>query len=234
MRRVAVLGDDGSLVRSLVLAASSAPDNVVQASTGATIAGLARLLDALPDVLIIDESSSSWELVHRLGLLRPDLRVVVVVNDAGTGALAALSAGASGVLLAESAAASLPAALDAIGHGLYVMPRAVLEGLLAERPALRDLAGVERLERLTPREREVLAHLMAGEGHREIAEALVLSVHTVRFHMKQILAKLGVHSGLEAAMLGARGGVAPAHGRPPPQAVGGGNDFSGRAVVEQW
>jgi hypothetical protein len=51
--------------------------------------------------------------------------------------------------------------------------------------------------------------------------------------MKQILAKLAVHSGLEAAMLGARGGVAPARGRPT-QELTGSNDFSGRAVVEQW
>lgn len=227
MRTVAVLGGDEALVRSLVLAASAAPDTVVRASTGPTIAGLARLLDAHPDVLILDEATSSWELVHGLKLRRQELRILVAVSSVGSSALASLTAGASGVLLSGSVSATLAAALDVVDHGLYVMPSGVLDLLLAERPGLADLSGVERVERLSPREREVLTHLMAGETHRQIAEALVLSVHTVRFHMKQILAKLSVHSGLEAAMLGARAGLVPARGRPTTTGSAGGRAVAG-------
>lgn len=54
---------------------------------------------------------------------------------------------------------------------------------------------------LTPREREVLACLAEGAGRREAAERLHLSSNTVRTHMQNIMAKLGVHSALEAVAM---------------------------------
>ena len=54
--------------------------------------------------------------------------------------------------------------------------------------------------RLTRREREVLALLARGAGNVAIAEALVISPETARTHIQNVIAKLGVHSRLEAAM----------------------------------
>lgn len=51
---------------------------------------------------------------------------------------------------------------------------------------------------LTPREREVLFHLASGQGRRDVAEQLHLSANTVRTHLQNLMAKLGVHSSLEA------------------------------------
>jgi two-component system NarL family response regulator len=57
------------------------------------------------------------------------------------------------------------------------------------------------LATLTPRERAVLACLAEGAGHREVARQLHLSVNTVRTHLQNLMAKLGVHSALEAVAL---------------------------------
>jgi len=72
----------------------------------------------------------------------------------------------------------------------------------APREAARDAAGPEDalLERLTPREREVLRCLAQGQTNGEIAAALVVSVATVKFHVEHIIAKLGVASRTQAAL----------------------------------
>jgi NarL family two-component system response regulator LiaR len=208
MRTVALMGDDDVLVRALEIAASGVPSTRVRRQEGRTVPHLFNLLGGNPDVLVSDQSAwareSAW-IRERW----PDLRVIVVVPEPDVGAVVALEAGASAVLIRGQAAEHLPAILEVVEVGLFAMPMDVLHMLL-DRYGTIDRASAGRIDRLTPREREVLTHLMAGQGHREIADALVLSVHTVRFHMKQILAKLAVHSGLEAAMLGARAGLEPA------------------------
>jgi DNA-binding CsgD family transcriptional regulator len=80
-----------------------------------------------------------------------------------------------------------------------------LERLVAERlekpPASGDDGGGAALDALTPREREILGLLADGLDTREIAAKLVVSLATVRNHVQNILAKLGVHSRLEAVVL---------------------------------
>lgn len=76
---------------------------------------------------------------------------------------------------------------------------AVLRLLLA--PHEQPTEGDRLLAALTPREREVLACLADGAGRREVAERLNLSANTVRTHLKNLMAKLGVHSTLEAVAL---------------------------------
>lgn len=62
-------------------------------------------------------------------------------------------------------------------------------------------AGDDPLAALTPRERQVLFHMTQGAGRQEVAERLHLSANTVRTHMQSLMAKLGVHSALEAVAL---------------------------------
>jgi DNA-binding NarL/FixJ family response regulator len=72
------------------------------------------------------------------------------------------------------------------------------------------------LAALTPREREVLACLADGDGRRDVAKRLYLSANTVRTHLQNLMAKLGVHSSLEAVALihRAQFGTAIVHGQP--------------------
>ena len=73
---------------------------------------------------------------------------------------------------------------------------AVLRLLLQEQKQQRE--SDQLLASLTPREREVLACLAEGAGRRDVAERLNLSANTVRTHLQNLMAKLGVHSTLEA------------------------------------
>lgn len=101
-------------------------------------------------------------------------------------------------------------------QGMPVMTAAAREELIAEwlqhRRRQHDL--LERLERLTRREREVLGHMMAGRTAVEIARLSVVSEATVRSQIKAILAKLEVSSQLTAVGIAREAGWSP----PPPEA----------------
>ncbi len=75
-----------------------------------------------------------------------------------------------------------------------------LESLADELPSdLKALTGIshEEFQRLTRREREVVARLRSGIAPKQIAAALFISDHTIRNHVKAVYRKLGVHSHLE-------------------------------------
>jgi two-component system nitrate/nitrite response regulator NarL len=115
----------------------------------------------------------------------------------------AVRLGARKVLAKSRPLNDVLATVRRINQGLQVMAPAEREELLAawssERAHLVDLQG--RLDRLTIREREVLAHLMKGRTVREIAAVGVVSEATVRTQVKSILAKLEVTSQLAAVGL---------------------------------
>ena len=75
-------------------------------------------------------------------------------------------------------------------------------------PSLADGTGARAVGRLTPREREILRMLAAGASTADLAEAFGISPLTVQSHVKNILAKLGVHSKVEAVRLAWRHGLA--------------------------
>jgi DNA-binding NarL/FixJ family response regulator len=81
------------------------------------------------------------------------------------------------------------------------LERLVAERLQAPAAGTEDDGGHTSLDALTPRERQILELLADGLDTREIAAKLVVSLATVRNHVQNILAKLGVHSRLEAVVL---------------------------------
>lgn len=206
MGTIGIVCLDPPLGHLLAVAAAKSPGMTLQvvARPGP---GSVALLDDPPDVLVIDEATLRMPEVGAAMKRRADPKVVVVVAGDRTSVIAAFVAGADAVITVREAVDTLQFVLPTVGCGFCVLPRAVVDAVLADRSVAIDLVQIERIDRLTQREREVLMHLMAGEGHREIAISLDLSVHTVRFHVKQILVKLQVHSSLEAAMLGARAGL---------------------------
>jgi two-component system nitrate/nitrite response regulator NarL len=124
----------------------------------------------------------------------------------------ALAAGACGYVPKTRAVDELMDVVRRAAAGELVMPErdlaAVVDQLRGSRPSSGELA----LRRLTPREAEILRSLASGQTTTQVAESLGISALTVQSHVKSILAKLGVHSKIEAVTLAWRHGLARADG----------------------
>lgn len=156
-----------------------------------------------PDVVVLDLALPGGSVVALTDRLRRRERPVEVVgllgHDDPAVATDAIRAGAAAVVTRETAADDVVAAIVAVGGGGAWIPPHLLRGVLSElSPVRAPNAYGEKLVHLTEREREVLDHMVAGLRRDAIARELFLSINTVRTHTKNILAKLDVHSSLEA------------------------------------
>ena len=189
-------------------------------------AGLRSMLADEPDLEIVGEAKNGLEAVNLCQRFRPDLvlmdvrmpqldgfsatmtitgeypatRVVIVtIHDKPDYLFEALKAGAAGYLLKDATRQEILSAVRRVLRG-----EILLHPDLAAR-ALRHLAcGIGQdgatVDRLTPRELEVLRLLAQGKTNREIADQLTVSVGTVKVHVEHILSKLGVADRTQAAV----------------------------------
>lgn len=182
--------------------------------------GLAAFLGVMSDFELVGEAGDGAEAVQRCKTLRPDvvlmdLMMPVLDGVAATQQIRALSpapqvialtsfpenglvqnalrAGAVGYLMKNVSAVELAAAIRAAHVG-----RLTLSPEAAQALAQASLAPADNL---TDRERDVLALMVEGLPNQEIAERLVVSVSTVKFHISNILAKLGVENRVAAVSL---------------------------------
>jgi len=151
------------------------------------------------------EQLSNWRDRH------PATTFVVIAgeNDEEE-TLDALYAGASAILPCSAESTDIATAIDVARRGLALLPRHVLERLLdasssASEESLPD-DGASRIL-LTPREREVLAAMADGASNKVIARRLGISIHTAKFHVAAILAKLDADSRTEAVTRAAHLGL---------------------------
>jgi two-component system nitrate/nitrite response regulator NarL len=140
--------------------------------------------------------------------------IVVAASPKQTRLLRALEAGALGYVTRDVSLVELIHDMQAALRGEACIPRRMLGGLLRELIDRRreTNAFLERYSRLTRREKEALSLLARGHDHVMIATILFISPQTARTHIQNVLAKLGVHSRLEAATLALEHGVVNARG----------------------
>lgn len=182
--------------------------------------GVADILRASPELEVV--GSASLEEAHSLVAEGVDVIVEDVPDDAAVDAALArvppgvpvlalvgrperarelVGSGAQGALRRDASSESLTAASLAVAAGLYVFDRDTLAPLLARPPAPAD-AGT-----LTAREREVLELVASGLSNRAIGDALGVSEHTVKFHVRSLLDKLGADTRADAVARAARRGL---------------------------
>jgi two-component system nitrate/nitrite response regulator NarL len=156
-----------------------------------------------PDVIVWDlgwDPATSLEQMTDLG--EPAVPIVALV--AGEEQFGEVwAAGVRAILLRETAAERLAAALQAVTQGLAVLDPALSETLRPEK----GVPSAELLEELTPRELEVVQLLAQGLSNKAIAYRLEISEHTVKFHVNSIMTKLGAQSRTEAAVRATRLGL---------------------------
>jgi two-component system, NarL family, nitrate/nitrite response regulator NarL len=155
-----------------------------------------------PDLVLVDADlglDGSPNLVTRMLEACPGMRVIVLGDDHDADLLlAAIRAGAAGVVGKTYGAATVLRVAGAVLDGEGAVPRAMLLEV-ARRMVAKDRVADSPLARLSPRERQVLALLSRGYDNARIGRDLFISQHTVRTHIQNILEKLGMHSKLEAA-----------------------------------
>jgi DNA-binding NarL/FixJ family response regulator len=194
-----------------------------------------RILDAEPDIDVVAEAANGAQavdvvLAHRPDLLLLDIRMPVMDGIEATRQVCAttatrvlilttfdeddyvydtLRAGASGFLLKDVRRDQLIDAVRVVAAGESLLAPAVTTRLINEvvhrrRPARRTPHG---LDALTPREREVLRSLGGGLSNAEIAATLVLSEHTVKTHVSNVLTKLGLRDRAQAVVAAYESGL---------------------------
>lgn len=178
-------------------------------ATGAAAESAVSILG--PDVVILDmgiADVSALELTERLTGRQQPVRVVgMFTGDDAAGATDAIRAGATAVATKETSFADLVHAILVVMNGGAWVPSHLLHGVLKELSPVRPPNRYgELLGRLSAREREVLDRMVAGRERAAIARELFLSINTVRTHTRNILAKLEVHSSLEAVSVALRAG----------------------------
>ncbi len=215
--RVLVVDDHQMFSEALTLLLEWQPGMHSLGAAGGAEEALERCAEEAPDVVLMDldlPGMDGIEATRELRALCPEARVIVVsAIQSPTVIASALAAGACGFVPKTRAADDLVDIVRRAAAGELVMPTSHLPLILDElhgNGATRPI-GELALARLTARETEILRALAAGESTAGIAEELGISRLTVQSHVKSILAKLGVHSKIEAVTMAWRHGVAPTY-----------------------
>ena len=208
-----LLADDQHMVRGgLRMILELAGIEVVgEASDGAEAFALAAELK--PEVVLMDvrmPGMDGIEATRRIVDADLPCRVVILTTfDLDRHVYDALVAGAAGFLVKNASAQQLVNAVERTADGEAPMAPTVLArmiGRFLERVPT-DKPHPAGLRSLSPREREVLGLMAAGLTNTEIAERLVVSIATVKTHVRNILAKLEARDRVQAVLLAHQYGV---------------------------
>lgn len=214
MIHVAVV-DDQELVRGgFCSLLDSDPDICVVAEAADGQAAVDLLDSHTIDVMVMDIRMPKRNGIDATSLIRqrPDAPEVLILTtfDTDENAFDALEAGAAGFLVKDAPPVQLLQAVKAAAAGGAVISPATTRRLVDHLVAARMAAHrplPQALEVLTHREREVLQQIARGLSNREISARLHISELTTKTHVSRILAKLGLESRVQAAVLAYQTGL---------------------------
>lgn len=210
-----LLVEDHALVRAGIR-------SLLDAAQGIEVIGEARdgrealtlMRDRAADVVVMDITMpglNGLETTKRIKKIYPRTRVLMLsMYSSDEYVVQSLRYGADGYLVKDSAAPELERAIHAVSRGERYLGegpiRERLEKQLASAKGMRD-----PLERLTPRQREILQLVVEGKKTREIAEILSVSVKTVETHRAQLMDRLGIHDVAGLVRYAIRNGLISSH-----------------------
>ncbi|MFG2334571.1 response regulator [Streptomyces sp. NPDC048604] len=214
-----VVADDQELVRSgFAMILDAQPDIEVVAEAGDGAAAVEAVRRHAPEVALLDvrmpgmDGIEACRAITRGGGCRT---VMLTTFDADEYVYEALHAGASGFLLKDVRRDDLVHAVRVVAAGDSLLAPSVARRLVEQYTAGRPARPDPRLDALTGRERETLLLLARGRSNAEIAAELVVSEHTVKTHVGNVLAKLGLRDRIQAVICAYETGLVTP-GAPPP------------------
>ena len=190
--------------------------------------GVRGLLELVPDIEVVGEACDGEEALKTVPALKPDVllldirmprvngiavlealreagnlppTLVLTTFDDGDAAIAAIKAGAKGLMLKDVSLEDLTQAIRALADNKTAFQPAMTESLMAAiRRTPAEPADSYISESLTVREREVLHLICAGYSNKEIADLLALAEGTVKNHVSNLLLKLNARDRTRAAL----------------------------------
>jgi two-component system nitrate/nitrite response regulator NarL len=203
-----VICDDQRILAEALAAALSAYGHQVLAVTTTAADGLGAVSAGAPDVCLLElklgDQLGGLDVARAIHQWYPDTKVLVLseVTDPET-LFQVESSGAAGILNKDLSVDQIAAALDAVAAGGRVLDPGLLR-VRSRGPARPDPG--RPLDKLSPREKEVVTRIARGESTRQMSFAMSVTAETVRTYVKNVLAKLGAHSRLQLAALASRDG----------------------------
>ena len=210
-----LLADDQAMVRAgfrMILESEPDIDVVGEAATGEQATAATRRL--APDVVLMDIQMPDGDGLRATRQITGDTglrsRVVILTTfERDEYIFEALQAGASGFLLKNAPPEELVHAVRVVAAGDSLLApsvtRRVIEQFARQPPVRADLSA--QLDALTQREREVLIMLARGMSNAELAGELFVSEGTIKTHVSNLLAKLGLRDRVQAVVLAYESGL---------------------------
>jgi DNA-binding NarL/FixJ family response regulator len=211
MKKIRILlADDHSLVRKgLRLLLERAPDLEVagEAADGREAVRLAETLE--PDIIIMDIAMPQWNGIDATAqIVKQNPRIGVIIlsmHSDESYLMRALTAGAKGYLLKDSAEEDLLRAVQAVAQGRPFFSPVIAQALLEDYVRQLQQRGLQdTYELLTDREKQVLQLLAEGKSNKEVATLLDLSPYTVETHRTNLMQKLNLHNTAEIVLYAMR------------------------------
>jgi DNA-binding NarL/FixJ family response regulator len=192
--RVLVAGDDALIragIRSLI---EKLPELHIVAEASDGPEALRLIAQHQPDVALIENAMSGldgFEVTARASTESPEVHVIILSANGDHASLRqAVASGAAGYLTMNSSASELKLAIKTVANGKTHFPSSASESPMN---SVGYMAGDNSLERLTPRQREVLQLLVQGNSTRQIAVLLNISAKTIETHRAQLMERLDIH-----------------------------------------
>ncbi|HEV3232568.1 MAG TPA: response regulator transcription factor [Candidatus Dormibacteraeota bacterium] len=211
--RVVVIDDHPLVLEGLLAVLTAEPDIEVVGAAGTAEEGVAVAARERPEVVVTDfrlPGRTGAEAAVDLRAAVPGVAIVFLsADDSDASMMAAVEAGAAAYLAKAGRPEALVEAVRRAAAGEMLIPAAVLARLIGVRSAqARAQAGREAVERaFTAREREILDLMSLGLDNPSIAVRLFIEPTTVRWHVRNLIEKLGAHSKLEAVARAAEHGL---------------------------
>jgi DNA-binding NarL/FixJ family response regulator len=200
--RVCIVEDNADMRESVALLLNQAPGMRCVSTYASAEAAVRDLPAQKPDVALVDihlPGMNGIECVAKLKARLPQLQVLMLTRyEQSDMIFDSIRAGASGYLLKHTPAAELIQAVEQVHSGGAPMTMQVARKVINHFQQIQKPAS--DVEKLTPREQEVLNLLAKGYLYKEIADHLGITINTLRNHLRTIYDKLHVHSRTEATV----------------------------------